>query len=352
MTDLSIVIVTWNAHDVLMDALDSIEREILGRTDEGRIETETLVVDNGSVDGTADSVRSRFPWAELIALPENVGFAAGNNVGLRRAKGRILLLLNSDTVVLPDSLEQCVRYLDAHPDVGVVGPQLLNPDGSKQNCIHNHPSLVTELVPKGLLETLFPARFPSKRYDHPEPIEVEAVLGACLFLRREVYETVGPMPEDYFFFLEETDWCWWIREAGFRIVHVPTSNVIHVFGASTKKKIPAETRIEYHRSLYHFFRKNRGAGQAALVQGIRIFKGILYTLLGWIPGLFSETARDRFRQNRRVLSWHLRGKPEGWGLRKLAKPPAPAPRGEDAGGQKAGGQQASGEEAGEQEDSA
>ncbi|MDX1650735.1 MAG: glycosyltransferase family 2 protein, partial [Myxococcota bacterium] len=265
MSDLSVVIVTWNARDVLLDCLDSIEREVLSRRDEGRMDVEVLVVDNGSSDDTVEVVRERHPWAEMIALPENLGFAGGNNVGLRRAKGRHAVLLNSDTVVFRDALEACVRYLDAHPDVGVVGPQLLNPDGSKQNCIHNHPSLVTELVPKGVLETLFPRRFPSKRYAHAEPIDVEAVLGACLFVRREVLESVGPMPEDYFFFLEETDWCFRIRRAGWRIVHLPDVHIVHVYGASTKKKIPSETRIEFHRSLYHFFRKNRGPGRAAAV---------------------------------------------------------------------------------------
>ena len=149
MSDLSIVIVTWNAKEVLLDCLESIQREVRSRTDEGRIRTETLVVDNGSRDGSVAAVRERHPWAEVIALPENIGFAAGNNVGLRRAKGRHAVLLNSDTIVLPDALESCVRYLDAHPDVGVAGLQLLNPDRSKQNCIHNYPGPAHRDLPEG-----------------------------------------------------------------------------------------------------------------------------------------------------------------------------------------------------------
>lgn len=317
MSDLSVVIVTWNARAVLLDCLESLEREVLGRRDPGRMDVEVLVVDNGSADGTVEVVRERYPWAELIALPENLGFAAGNNVGLRRAKGRHAVLLNSDTVVFRDALESCVRYLDDHPEVGVVGPQLLNPDGSLQNCIHNHPSLLTELVPKGLLETLFPRRFPSKRRTHPGPIDVEAVLGACLFVRREVLESVGLMPEDYFFFLEETDWCFRIRAAGWRIVHLPGVHIVHVFGASTKKKMPAETRIEYHRSLYHFFRKNRGTGPAAAVVLLRVLKGLLYVSVGAIPAAVSPRARHRWSQQVRVLGWHLRGCPADAGLRRL-----------------------------------
>ena len=317
MTDLSIVIVTWNVREVLLDCLASIHREVLSRADEGRIETETLVVDNGSRDGSVAAVREQHPWAEVIALPENIGFAAGNNVGLRRAKGRHAVLLNSDTIVLPDALERGVRHLDAHPEVGAAGLQMLNPDRSKQNCIHNFPGLLTEIFPKGALETLFPRRYPSKRYHHPAPIPVEAVLGACLFVRREVLESVGLMPEDYFFFLEETDWCFQIARAGWRVVHIPDARVIHLFGASTKKKVPAETRIEYHRSLYHFFRKNRGVFLALLVVILRVLKAILYVV--WrIPGaLVYGRSRDRWLQDWKVLRWHLRGCPEGEGLARL-----------------------------------
>ena len=145
----------------------------------------------------------------MIALPENIGFAAGNNVGLRRAKGAHWSCSTATPSCCPTRSNACVRYLDANPDVGVAGPQLLNPDGSQAEL---HPQLSElrhrALVPKGLLETLFPRRYPFEALSAlAEPIPVEAVLGACLFVRREVLESVGLMPEDYFFFLEETDWC-------------------------------------------------------------------------------------------------------------------------------------------------
>jgi len=316
--DLSIVVVNWNGRALLEDCLASIEREVRGRSTPGRLETETLVVDQASSDGSAEAVRARFPWAEVLALPRNVGFAAGNNVGLRRARGRHCVLLNNDTVVLPDALERCVRYLDANPTVGVVGPQLLDPDGTKQNSVHSVPNLVSEIVPKAVLETIAPWRYPSKRYEHPGPIVVEAVLGACLVVRREVLETVGLMPEDYFMFLEETDWCWRIRRAGWKVVHLPDARVVHVHGATSKKRLPAETRIEYHRSLYHFFEKNRGESIARTVRGLRLAKGVLRAAAGSVAAPFSRRRRDRWRQDLRVLAWHLRGRPEGAGLARLA----------------------------------
>ncbi len=327
MTDLSIVIPTWNGRELLRACLASLEREVRSRSDEGRIETETLVVDQASSDGSGAAVRAEFPWVELIELPANRGFAAGSNVGLRRAKGRHCALLNNDTVVLRDALERCVRYLDAHPEVGVVGPQLLNPDGSKQNSVHSAPNFVTELVPKALLESVAPLRYPSKRFEHRAPIAVEAVLGACLLVRREVLEDVGLLPEEYFFFLEETDWCLQIRRAGWKVMHVPEARVIHVHGATTKKRVPAETRIEYHRSLYRFFRRNRGERALRALLVLRIAKGFFYAATGWIPGLVSARARQRWLQNLRVLAWHLRGRPERTGLVAAVGgvPPAGAP---------------------------
>lgn len=310
--DLSIVLLTWNGRELALACLASIERTV--RAPGAPLAVETIVVDNGSRDGTVEAVRARFPWAEVVALPHNVGFAAGNNAGLARARGRHVALLNNDTEVLPGCFEACVRFLDAHPGVGVVGPQLLHPDGRLQNSIHNAPTLLAELVPRGVLETLFPRRFPSKRYRHDGPIDVEAVLGACMVVRREALAAVGPLPEDYFFFLEETDWLYAMRAAGWRVVHLPEARLVHVHGATTKKRMPLPTRIEYHRSLYHFFRKRRGRAQACAVVAVRLAKLVL-ALVGLAPlALVVPRERQRWRERAAILAWHLRGCPPSWGL--------------------------------------
>jgi GT2 family glycosyltransferase len=312
MTDLSIVLLTWNARELALSCLASIERTL--RAPGAALAVETLVVDNGSHDGTVDAVRARFPWAEPIALPRNVGFAAGNNAGLARARGRHVALLNNATEVLPGCFEACVAFLDAHPDVGVVGPQLLHPDGRLQNSIHNAPTVLGEVVPRGVLETLAPRRFPSKRRRHDAPLEVEAVLGACMVARREALAAVGPLPEDYFFFLEETDWLFAMRAAGWRVVHLPQARLVHLHGASTKKRVPLPTRIEYHRSLYHFFRKRRGPGQAAAVMAVRLAR-LLLALVALAPlALVLPRERARWRERAAILAWHVRGCPRSWGL--------------------------------------
>jgi hypothetical protein len=314
VTDLSIVLLTWNGRALTLDCLASIEREIVGRSDAGRLAVETIVVDNGSGDGTVEAVRARFPWAEIVALPANRGFAGGNNAGLARAEGRHVCLLNNDTVVQRDGLEACVRFLDARPDVGAVGPQLLDPDGRPQNSIHNFPTLLLELVPRGVLETLLPRRYPSKRRAHAAPLDVEAVLGACMVVRREALDRVGPLPEDYFFFLEETDWFFAMRAAGFRVVHLPDARLVHVHGAATKRVVPLATRIEYHRSLYHFFRKRRGAAQAGAVVALRLTKLVAALVLFAPLALVSGRERERWRQRAWILAWHLAGRPAEWGL--------------------------------------
>jgi GT2 family glycosyltransferase len=296
--DLSIIIVAWNVRDLVLDCLASIREVKLG------ISYEVIVVDNGSADATVETVRERFPETRVVALPKNIGFGAGNNRGLEGMRGRHAVLLNSDTIVLPGGLERCVHYLDAHPEIGVVGPQLLNPDRSKQNCIHNSPTLLSELVGQSLLRRLFPRRYPSKLVDYREPIEVEAVLGACLFVRREVVEQVGMIDEAYFFFLEETDWCHRIRQAGWKVVHIPDAFVIHLYGESTKKKVPLRTRIEYHRSRYIFFRKNRSRASYLALRAIVMAK----ILLGCIGG------GRRAEEYRKILEWHRQGQPATAGL--------------------------------------
>jgi hypothetical protein len=296
--DLSIIIVAWNVRDLVLDCLASIRDAKL------ELSYEVIVVDNGSVDFTVESVAQQFPDTRVLALPKNIGFGAGNNRGLEVMRGRHAVLLNSDTIVLPGGLEACVKFLDDHPEVGAVGPQLLNPDRSKQNCIHNSPTLVSEIVGQSLLRRILPHRWPSKRVHYTAPVEVEAVLGACLFARAEVIAKVGLIDEDYFFFLEETDWCHRMRAAGWRVFHLPDAYVIHLYGESTKKKLPLRTRIEYYRSRYTFFRKNRSRSVYLLLRAIVLVK----ILIG------SVFAGRRAAEYRKILAWHRAGEPATSGL--------------------------------------
>jgi hypothetical protein len=323
--DLSIVVVSFETRALTLECLASIEvaQQELARP--GGLALEVVVVDNGSRDGTAEALRAGFPFARLIALPRNLGFAAGCNLGLKEVQGRCVLLLNSDARVTAGALLACVRHLDRHPDVGALGPALVNPDGSVQSSVHNYPRLATELLPRALLQLLFPRRFPSRRSIGAEPVDVEAVRGAALFAPAWVLRRVGPLSEEFFFFLEETDWCWRVREAGLRVVHLPGARIAHLSGASSKRKAPGLARIEYHRSLYRFLRRYRGALPAALVFAVRLAKSAFYVATQAPLAALGPRHRARWRAHRDVLLWHLRGCPEAAGLRQLGAPASGAP---------------------------
>ena len=317
MIDLSVIVVTWNTRELALRCLASIEDALAVSDAPRNLSVETFVVDNGSDDGTQGAVADAFPGVMIVRLPGNRGFAGGCNAGIRRASGRHVLLLNSDTRVPPGSLERCVAYLDANPDVGIVGPQLLHPDGSRQNSIHNFPRLATEFVPPIFFQFLFRRRYPSRRWTGPEPLDVEAVTGAALFARAELVGEIGGLPEEYFFYLEETDWCWRAHEAGWRVVYLPDARITHLSGASSKRVDPALTRIEFHRSLYRFYRRNRGSVSEALAILTRFSKTLFYVVCMAPLALVRGDRQTRWKVHRRVLGWHLRGRPDAVGLGQL-----------------------------------
>ena len=202
MVDLSINIVSWNTKEYLLPCIDSILQE------KGSIPMEIIVIDNGSRDRSGEEVKRQFPGIHLIENGRNLGFAKAVNQGLRVSSGRYLLLLNPDTQLRQGAIENLVSFMGRHAEAGIAGAQLLNEDGSKQNSIANFPSLATELLNKSVLRRVFPRRFPGRDRVYPEPIEVDSVIGACMMVRREALDQVGFLDEDYFLFLEETDWCY------------------------------------------------------------------------------------------------------------------------------------------------
>jgi GT2 family glycosyltransferase len=310
--DLSIIIVNWNTKNLLIQCLESVYQTIK------RIEMEVFVVDNGSIDGSVVAAKERFPEVKFIQNEINLGFAMANNQALRLAKGRYLLLLNPDTQVKKGAIERLISFMDAHSEAGGAGAQLLNSDGSRQNSIANFPSLATELLNKSLLRWLFPKAFPGKERNYPEPIEVDSVIGACMIIRRDAIEQVGLLDEDYFLFLEETDWCYRMKRAGWKIYHVPQAEIYHFQGKGVeieKKK----ARVEYYRSRYHFFKKNRGGLQwFILLIGlmIRLWTELIFMT---IACFFSFYTIKRWRRKLSIYAhlmwWHLKGCPKGMGLR-------------------------------------
>ncbi len=267
--DLTVVIVNWNVRELLRRCLRSVLASAAASVPP--LGLQIIVVDNGSSDGSADMVRAEFPDVRLIANADNPGFAAANNQGLALARGRYVLLLNPDTECLGDSLPALVRYADAHPDVGLVGPQLLNSDGSVQSSRRRFPTLATALFESTWLEPWAPQRV-LERYrllDQPDDaiLDVDWVTGAAMLARREAVETVGGLDEGYFMYSEEMDWCRQIKVAGWRVVYFPAVQIVHHVGKSSEQAVPAR-HIHFQRSKIRYFHKYHGSLAAA---GLRLF---------------------------------------------------------------------------------
>jgi GT2 family glycosyltransferase len=316
MADLSIIIVNWNTKQYLIQCLRSVFQE--GKRDH----REVLVVDNGSGDGSSEEVRRLFPGVKVIENRDNLGFAGATNQGLKQGAGRYSLLLNPDTQVRKGSIEILVSFMEDHPEAGIAGVQLLNEDGSRQNSIANDPTLATELLNKSLLRRMFPKKFPGKEEVKNEPVEVESVIGACMIVRKKAMEEVGVLDEDYFLFLEETDWCRRMRMAGWKVYHVPAAEITHFQGKSAEREIE-KARVEYYRSRYRFFRKHRGFPQTAFLAaglGVKLCAEFLMMLFGCLlTGFRLRKWRKKLSIYARLLAWHLRFCPKEGGLKPIRK---------------------------------
>lgn len=297
LSELSIVIVSWNTRDLLLACLSSLDAALGALRDH----TEVIVVDNGSTDDTPSATRARFPWARVIASERNLGFAAANNRGLASARGQTLCLLNPDTAPRPGALAALVRYLDDHPAVGVVAPRLLNPDGSEQAVGFQFPTLAQvflDLFPLGgrFATSHLNGRYPHAPRDRAFPIDFP--LGACLVARRAVLDRVGLLDDTYFMYSEEVDWCRRIRAAGWKIVCLPTAEVVHYGGRSTSQQ-PGAMFVELHRSRLRYYRRfesRRFVRLAQLLTRLGVLKEVLVAWRRYRRGELSATAwRDRVR---------------------------------------------------------
>jgi GT2 family glycosyltransferase len=313
LVDISFIIVNWNTRNILIDCLDSIYKTVLD------IDSEIYVVDNNSSDGSQEAVKKKFPSVKLIENKTNTGFAHANNQALSIMQGRFAVLLNSDAVLKENAIKTLMTFMNNSPRAGIAGVQLLNRDGSRQNSIDNFPSLETEIFNKSILRLFFPDKYPSKKRSYEKPIEVDSVIGACMMIRKEAMDEVGVFNEDYFFFLEETDWCYRMHKEGWKVFHVPDARVFHLSGYS-KKKEPWRPQIEYCRSLYKYFKKNKNATAYLIIRTLRpcrIFVNFILNILENLITLFQkESSRKRLKKYYKLLIWHLLLCPDSMGIHK------------------------------------
>lgn len=302
---LSVVVVNWNGAGLLPGCLEPLRAAGV----------ETIVVDNGSSDASLDLLAREFPWAVVVANPDNRGFAVANNQGLAVATEPNVLLLNNDTLPNREALAALASFLAGHPEVAVVGPSLAYADGRRQPSCGPGPNLWTEILAKTLLHRVLPGL----RAKAPEvSCRVDWVTGAALCIRREVAAELGGLDESMFMFYEDLDLCARVREAGHEVWFVATPPITHLGGAS-RRRVEAKSLVDSYHSADRFFGRHgpawrRGVLRAMIVPEMALRSGV-WGLLSLSPGR-RVLARERLAAYRSIL---------GQAVRPGRSAPGPAP---------------------------
>lgn len=337
--DLAIVVLNWNVRDLLRQCLRSLE-SARART---QATVAVVVVDNASTDGSADMVRVEFPWAHLIRAPGNLGFTAGNNLALRSlgfaprggeaprtdlldrditaacaaiaapTPPPYMMLLNPDTEIVGDALAAMLAYMEAHPDVGLLGPRLRYADGSVQPSRRRFPTRQTAFLESTLLQQRWPNRPALRRFyvaDRPDDVvqDVDWLTGACMLARGAALGDVGLLDEGFFMYSEEVDWGRRFRRAGWRVVYLPTAEVMHYEGRSSEQ-IVARRHIYFQTSKVRYYRKWHGR---LMAESLRLFLLATYVWqmaeegAKWLVGHKRPMRSERMRAYRQVLRSRLR----------------------------------------------
>ena len=266
---LSIIIVNYNTKDLLKNCIDSITAS------SPKFAYEIIVIDNASFDGSREVINS-YPDIKKIFNRDNAGFACANNIGIETAGGEYVLLLNSDTVVLPGVIDKMVEYMDKNSDAGILGPKLIGKNGETiQMSWAFQPTIIREAI-----QRIF-SSYNMEKYSFIKSIvellqkktrKVEVILGASMLVRKKVFENIGLLDEKYFLYLEETDFCQRAREYGWNIVFYPEAKVIHLLGQSVSK-MKNESQIEYRKSQVYYYQKHLSKIQQMLLSFYLSIKG-------------------------------------------------------------------------------
>lgn len=305
--DISVIIVSWNVADLLEACLNSLRPALAN----GRVEV--IVVDSASSDDTAARVRARFPEVRLLPQAENVGFTRGNNIGFAAAHGKFWLMLNPDTEVIGDAVTRMAAYLEAHPDVGIVGAHTLNTDGTHQSTRRRFPTLLTALFESTWLQPCAPRAVLDRYYVRDVPDDATApvdwVQGSALMVRRTVCDQIGGLDEGFVMYSEEMDWCRRAKAAGWGVVYLGDARIIH-HGGRSSDQIAAQRHIHFQQSKLRYFRKHHGALTAGLLRAflLAMYAGqIAIEGAKWLLGHRRPLRADRVRQYWRVLRSGLKG---------------------------------------------
>ncbi|MDY7107618.1 MAG: glycosyltransferase family 2 protein [Planctomycetota bacterium] len=288
MKRLCVIVLNYRRAEMTIECLRSLVAPMSGRPDRCAV-----VVDNGSGDDSADRIGAAIDengwsdWARLIPSPVNGGFAAGNNIGFGAETAQAYLLLNSDARLRPDTIDHLLASMDRHPEAGLIGPRLEGPDGEPQvSCFRYRTPISEMLVAAGtsLFDRLF-SRFIVAAGLPQAPAESDWVSFACILIRREVIDQIGPMDEQYFMYFEDIDYARRARAAGWRVLYDPSARAVHLRGGTSSVKSAMKTRARvpkyYYESRSRYFAKFYGGAA-----------GLILTNMLWLAGRSVAFARE------------------------------------------------------------
>lgn len=283
--DLTIITVNWKVAELVAQLLYSVAKHTKGIT------YEIFVVDNDSGDAirqTVSDFREGYPHVNVhfIGNTKNLGFAAANNIAISSASGRYVVLLNPDTRLKDDALSKMVTWLDAHPDIGIAGPKLLNADGTVQPSVRAFPKIIDQTLILLKLHHFVKNLGPLRRYfaadfDYEKTQDVDQLMGAAFFVRKEVFTRIGVLDEAFFIWFEEVDFCRRAKTAGFRVVYTPIAEVIHLGGESFAKAFTTVKQEYFNTSMKTYFKKHHPhrAWLLAIPLGLGLFFAWMISLL-------------------------------------------------------------------------
>jgi len=279
MVDVSVIIVAWNVRQLLYGCLKSVFDQTKG------IDFEVIYVDNASQDGSVEMVKKDFQEVKILENTENKGFIKANNQGIEIARGRYVLLLNSDTIVLDNAIAKTVKFADAHPESAVVGCKVLSADKTLRRTCFMYPSILNMFLAATYLYKIFPkSRFFGRErmtwWDFSEARDVETICGCFSLVRKEAIDQVGVMDERYFVYGDDPDWCYRFNKAGWKVMFTPDGQIIH-YGGQTTRQMRREFRLQLQGSRLIFMKLhgNRVAFPVACIMvGMFFFLRVPYWL--------------------------------------------------------------------------
>jgi len=316
--DISVIIVSWNVRELLRRCLWAVRQQITDdrqqtQSDVCDLSSEVLVVDNASTDGTIEMLRAEFPDVRVIENKTNRGFTRANNQALAIAQGRYLFLLNPDTELRAGALRALTDYADAHPRVGILGPQLFYGDGAPQSSRRRFPTRATAFLESTKLQQWFPrnrwlTRYYMRDTRDDATQEVDWINGAAMFVRRECYAQIGGLDEKFFMYSEELDWCRRAKNAGWQIIYLPTAQITHYEGKSSEQVVAARD-IYFNTSKVRYFRKWHGRFFAAILRAFLLAMfafQIAEESLKWLVGHKRALRAQRVRAYWQVVKSRLK----------------------------------------------